>query len=49
MLHPTYANPNLVGADVLGTRYTNLNLGPNYITMVSHLQYLGVYIDHHLD
>ena len=37
MFHPTYANPNLIGADVLGTRYTDPNLGPNHVTTVSHL------------
>jgi hypothetical protein len=49
MFRPTHANPNLVGANVLGARYTDPNLSPNHITTVSHLRYLGVYIDHHLD
>ena len=49
MFQPTCANPNLTGTNVLGASYTDPNLGPNHITMVSHLQYLGVYIDHHLD
>ena len=49
MFRPTHANPNLVGADVLGTRYTDPNLSPNHITTVSHLRYLKVYIDHHLN
>jgi hypothetical protein len=37
MFCPTHANPNLTGADILGVRYTDLNLGPNHITTVSHL------------
>jgi hypothetical protein len=49
MFRPTCANPNLTGANILGTRYTDPNLGPNHITTVSHLRYLGVYIDHRLD
>jgi hypothetical protein len=49
MFRPTRANPNLIGAEVLGARYTDPNLGPNHITIVSHLRYLGVYIDHRLD
>jgi hypothetical protein len=49
MFCPTRANPNLTGADVLGARHTDPNLGPNHVTTVSHLQYLGVYIDHHLN
>jgi hypothetical protein len=49
MFRPTRANPNLIGANVLGARYTDPNLGPNHITTVSHLRYLGVYIDHRLD
>jgi hypothetical protein len=49
MFRPTCANPNLIGTEVLGARYTDPSLGPNHITTVSHLRYLGVYIDHHLD
>jgi len=49
MFRPTHANPNLTGANILGARYTDPNLGPNHITTVSHLQYLRVYIDHCLD
>jgi len=49
MFRPIHANPNLIGTKVLGARYTDPNLGPNHITTVSHLQYLGVYIDHRLD
>ena len=49
MFRPARANPNLIGAEVLGARNTNPNLGPNHITTVSHLRYLGVYIDHRLD
>jgi hypothetical protein len=49
MFHPTCANPNLIGANILGARYTNPKLGPNHITTVSHLRYLRVYIDHRLD
>jgi hypothetical protein len=49
MFRPTRANPNLTGADIMGARYTDPNLGPNHITTVSHLLYLGVYIDHRLN
>jgi hypothetical protein len=49
MFQPTCANPNLTGADVLGARYTDPNLGPNHITTFSHLRYLRVYINHRLD
>jgi hypothetical protein len=37
MFCPTHANPNLIGANILGARYTDPSLGPNHITMVSHL------------
>ena len=49
MFHPMCTNPNLTGANILGARYTDPVLGPNHITTVSHLHYLGVYIDHHLN
>jgi hypothetical protein len=49
MFRPTCANPNLIGADILGARYTDPNLGPKHVTTVSYLQYLRVYIDHRLD
>ena len=44
-----HTNPNLTGANILGARYTDPILGPNHITTVSHLHYLGVYINHHLN
>jgi len=37
MFRPTHANPNLIGTNILGARYSDPNLGPNHVTTVSHL------------
>jgi Reverse transcriptase (RNA-dependent DNA polymerase) len=49
IFNPRCQRSNLIGAHIHGTRYTDPNLGPSCITTVTHLRYLGVYIDHRLD
>jgi hypothetical protein len=49
IFNPRRQKSNLTGARVLGAHYTDPNLGPSRITTVTHLRYLGVYINHCLD
>jgi hypothetical protein len=49
IFNPRQQKSNLTGTRILGTCYTDPNLGPSHITTVTHLRYLGVYIDHRLD